>query len=55
MSVTLFTLLMACDNKDGGPCTYDDYIGTCKREEDSSITFTGEIEGETVTFSGNDG
>ena len=55
MFITILTLLIACDNKDGGPCTYNDYVGTCTREEDSSITFTGEIEGETVTFTGNDG
>ena len=55
MSFTLFALFIACENPDAGSCTYDEYIGTCTREEDWSITFTGEIEGETVTFTGNEG
>lgn len=38
---------------EGGPCEYDDYLGKCTVEEDLSITFTGNIEGEDVYLVGN--
>ena len=38
---------------DGGPCEYDDFIGTCTVEEDLSVTFTGNIQGEDVSLVGN--
>ena len=38
---------------DGGPCEYDDYIGKCTVEDDLSVTYTGNIQGEDVYLVGN--
>ena len=38
---------------EGGPCEYDDYLGKCTVEEDLSVTFTGNIQGEDVYLVGN--
>jgi len=40
-------------NMEGGPCEYDDYLGKCTVEEDLSVTFTGNIQGEDVYLVGN--
>ena len=41
------------DDMAGGPCEYDDYLGKCTVEEDLSVTFTGNIQGEDVYLVGN--
>ena len=38
---------------EGGPCEYDDYLGKCTVEDDLSVTFTGNIQGEDVYLVGN--
>jgi len=37
----------------GGPCEYDDYPGTCTMTDDSTVTYTGTIEGTDVSLAGN--
>jgi len=54
MILSLFTALLACNPQDGGECSYADYEGTCTVEEDGSMTFSSIIDGEEMTFSGND-
>ena len=41
------------DDVVGGPCEYDDFIGKCTVEDDLSVTFTGNIQGEDVYLVGN--
>ena len=41
------------DDVIGGPCEYDDFIGKCTVEDDLSVTFTGNIQGEDVYLVGN--
>jgi hypothetical protein len=41
------------DDVVGGPCEYDDYLGKCTVEDDLSVTFTGNIQGEDVYLVGN--
>ena len=38
---------------EGGPCEYDDFLGKCTVEDDLSVTFTGNIQGEDVYLVGN--
>ena len=41
------------DDMEGGPCEYDDFLGKCTVEDDLSVTFTGNIQGEDVYLVGN--
>ncbi len=54
LSLSLF-LLTSCLPDSGGDCSYDDYTGTCTMEDDGSLTFTGNIDGNTVTIVDNEG
>lgn len=56
ISLFLSILLTGCEwekNIDGGPCTYDDFPGTCTGEGDGLFTFEGDINGAATTLSGN--
>ena len=46
-------IIDTADDVIGGPCEYDDYIGKCTVEDDLSVTFTGNIQGEDVYLVGN--
>ena len=37
-----------------GGCTYDEYPGTCTGTGDGEFTYTGDVEGTTVTYTGNE-
>ena len=41
------------DDMEGGSCEYNDYLGKCTVEDDLSVTFTGNIQGEDVYLVGN--
>jgi len=53
MPYALLTLFFGCKPQDGGSCSYDDYSGTCSIEEDGSITFIGNIDGNSVMIPDN--
>ena len=54
MPYALLIVLFGCQRQDGGSCSYDDYTGTCTLEADGSVTFTGNIDGNSVTIPDND-
>ena len=54
MSITTLLFLIGCLQDNGGSCSYDDYTGSCTLEEDGSLTFTGDIDGNSVTILDNE-
>lgn len=61
--VSLIIFLLACGSKetntstlptDGGSCTYEEYSGVCIYQGSGIVTFTGSVNGEDVSFEGNE-